>query len=249
MRETRNVFGATDFWKKNEWVLGLLSLITSCFAVSIVPFTRKDFGERYLGWINLYFGYSVVAAFLFLGNLLGMLLRHGPSHFMVYFWLAFIGASLYHRFEIHRKNNAGVQWHSMYIGTSLLPLPYSPEKVYKFFEPLTVLLVGYIFSKIDWQVGTWLMIAAVSLFINNHLVFHQEHQTVLDMRDAQIEAKYMSDAFAGKPASQTAGFAVSESSIKLFGTDAKLTDAFENLSEDMKSLLDTPSRPSGGNAA
>jgi hypothetical protein len=239
MQETRNSFGGTDFWKKNEWALGLLSLLTGCFAISVVPFTRKDFGERYLGWLNLYFGYSVVAGFMFFGNLLGALMRTGgSSQLMTLFWLAFIGLSIYHRREISRKNNAGIEWHSMYIGTSLLPLPFSQEKIYKIFEPLGVFLVGYVLSKLSGQVGMWLMISAVSLFVNNQIVFYQERQNVLDMRDARIEAENMSAAFAGKPASETAGFVIAESSTKLIASDARLTDAYAKLSTEMKSLLD-----------
>jgi hypothetical protein len=51
---------------------------------------------------------------------------------MFLFWLAFIAMSIYRRIEITRKNNAGVEWHSVYMGTSLLPLPVSHEKIYKF---------------------------------------------------------------------------------------------------------------------
>src|ERR1700722_19242759 len=134
--ESRSVFGgAGGIWQKSEWVLALLSLISSCFAISIVPFIRKDFGERYLGWLNLFFGYTVVANFTFLGSMIAVLTRRGGSQYMMLFWLAFIVISLYRRLEISRKNNTGVEWHSMYLGTSLLPLPFSREKIYKFFEP------------------------------------------------------------------------------------------------------------------
>src|SRR5579864_6562125 len=54
MQETRNIFSGFDPWRKAEWALAFLSLISSCFAVSVVPFLRKDMGERYFGWINLF---------------------------------------------------------------------------------------------------------------------------------------------------------------------------------------------------
>jgi hypothetical protein len=144
--ETRGLLKGTEQWKMFETLLALLSLISGCFAISVVPFIRKDFGERYLGWLNLFFGYTVVANFMFLGTLLmslsGVFLRRPASasspRLMFFFWLAFIAMSLYRRWEIARKNNAGVQWHSMYMGTSLLPLPVSREKIYKFFEPVLV---------------------------------------------------------------------------------------------------------------
>ena len=244
-KQTESVFGETDQWKKCEWALGLISLLTGCFSVSVVVFLRKDFGERYLGWLNLYFGYSVVAGFVLFGNVLSAFSRHGSSTMMPLFWLAFIGMSLYRRLEIARKNNAGIEWHSMYVGTSLLPLPFSQEKIFKFFEPAMVFIAGYIFRNISGSVGLWLMISGFSLLINNHIVFYNERQAVLDMRDSQIEAKYFSAAMSGKPARETAGFVVAESSIKLIGKDARLQRAFADLSSELKSLLDAPPDLSG----
>jgi hypothetical protein len=85
----------------------------------------------------------------------------------------------------------------------------------------------------------WLYIAAFSLAINNHIVFYNERQTLLDMRDGQIEATYLSGAMAGKPPQETAGLVVAESTRKLFGQDAKLKDAFSNLPNELKDLLDS----------
>ena len=82
------------------------------------------------------------------------------------------------------------------------------------------------------------MISAVALFVNNHIVFYNERQALLDMRDAQIEAKYLSDALSGKPANETAGFIVAESSIRLMNQDAGLKEAFGNLSPELKDVLD-----------
>jgi hypothetical protein len=245
MRETRSVFGNTDFWKKNEWALGLVMLITRFFAISIIPFTRKDCGERYLSWLNLYFGYSLLAAFIFVANILGSFVRLGSSQLMTLFLFAFIGMSLYRRWEITQKNKVGILWHSNYLGTSLLPLPFSPEKLFKIYEPATVFVVGYFFWQISGMVGLWLMVGGASLLINNHIIYYQERQTVLDLRDAQIEAQYFSDAVAGKPASETAGFVIAESSVQLIGRDASLTEAFSNLSDEMKSLLDAPTASTG----
>jgi hypothetical protein len=240
-KEARELLKGTEQWKMYEWMLALLSLISGCFAISIVPFTRKEFGERYLGWLNLFFGYTVVANFFFLGNMIGMLTRHGGSRLMGLFWLAFIAMSLYRRREITVKNNAGIEWHSMYIGTSLLPLPFSQEKIYKFFEPALVFALGHLLWTFSGQVGLWLMISAVALLINNHIVFYNERRAILDMRDAQIEAKYLGAALSGKPARETAGFVVAESSIKLMSQDAGLKEAFANLSPELKEVLTSES--------
>jgi hypothetical protein len=236
MRETRGLLGGTDPWKTAEWALGLLSLLSSCFAVSVVPFLRKDMGERYFGWLNLFFGYTVVANFTFLGSLFFM----GPSQLMTLLWLAFIAASLYQRRRITLRNNAGEAWHSMYMGTSLLPLPFTPEQIFKFIEPVFVFLAGHLLWTFSTQVGLWLEIAAAGLFVNNHIVFYNERQAILDMRDAHIESKYLSAALSGKPAGETAGFVVAESSIRLLKEDAGLNEAFTNLSTELKNLLDSP---------
>jgi len=246
MQQTRAVFGGMDVWRKYEWLLGLLSLISSCFAISVVPFVRKDFGERYLGWINLFFGYSIVANFMFFASVLGIIVRKPPMwpQLMELFWLAFMGLGLYHRWQIARKNNAGVEWHSMYIGTSLLPLPVSREKIYKFIEPGVIFFAGHLVYPYCWQVGLWLMLGAVGVFVNNHIVFYNERQAILDMRDAQIESKYISGALSGKSPYETAGFVVAESTVKLMGKDASLKEAFGNLPPELQHLIESsPEKP------
>jgi hypothetical protein len=245
------MFGGLDVWRQAEWALALLSLISSCFAISVVPFLRKDMGERYFGWLNLYFGYSVVAGFTFFGSLLGFFI-HQPIIFpqlMYGFLLAFIGASIYQRREITRKNNKGIEWHSMFIGTSILPVPLSQEKILKFVEPAVVFLLGKLLWTFNWQVGLWLTFAAFGLAINNNIVFYQERQAILDLRDGQIEAVYLSDAMEGKPAAETCGLVIGESTRKLVGRDAKLKDAFVNLSTELKNLLDAPPDVTTGNPA
>ena len=238
MQDTRSIFQGFDPWRKAEWALSFLSLVSSCFAVSVVPFLRRDMGERYFGWLNLFFGYTVVANFTFLFSFL----FHGPSQLMTLFWMGFIGVSLWHRYQIAKKNAAGQQWHSMYMGTSLLPLPLSQEKIFKFAEPAAVYLAGHLLSAFSSAVGWWLTFAAAGLFVNNHIVYFNERQAILDMRDAQIESKFLSAALSGKPAQETAGLVVSESSMKLMGQDAGLKEAFANLSADLKQLLDSENR-------
>jgi hypothetical protein len=243
--EARELLKGTEQWRMFEAFLSILSLISGCFAVSVVVFIRKDFGERYLSWLNLFFGYTVVANFLFLGTLLmslsGMFFRRvsiGSPRLMFIFWFAFIVMSVYRRVEISRKINAGVAWHSMYAGTSLLPLPFAQEKIYKFFEPVAVFAVGNFLWSISPQVGLWLEISAVALYVNNHIIYYNERRALLDIRDAEIESKFMSAALSGKPARETAGFVVAESSIKLMNHDAGLKAAFENLSPELKEVLD-----------
>lgn len=242
MTETRQLMQGFNIWRKFEWILALLYLISGCFSISVVGFTRKDFGERYFGFFNLLFGYTVIANFAFLGNFLGVATGHKFSWLMVLFWLGFIAVSLYHRAVIARRNKRGQEWHSMYIGESWLtslPLPCSREKIFKLVEPGLVFLAGLIFWKISGAVGIWLMISGLSLFVNNHLVFWFERQAFLDVIDARIEARYMSGAVQGKPAKQTGGFVLAESNIQMIRRDPGLQNIFVKLSQDMKDMLNT----------
>jgi hypothetical protein len=124
------------------------------------------------------------------------------------------------------------------MGTSILPLPFSREFVYKFAEPALVFLAGRMLWDISGQVGLWLMVAAASLFVNNHIVYHNQRQAILDLRDSEIEARNIGKAFAGRPASETCGLVVAESNIDLIRKDAGLQEAFSNLSPELKSVLD-----------
>jgi len=119
---------------------------------------EKGHGRAVFRLAEYLLGYTVVANFMFLGTILSMALGfvgHPLSlspQLMMLFWLSFIGASIYHRREITRKNNAGIEWHSMYIGTSLLPVPFSAEKIHKFIEPGLVFAAGYFLCSFS---GRW----------------------------------------------------------------------------------------------
>ncbi len=240
-KEFDALFQGFDQWKQFKWVLGLLALISSCFSVSIVGFTRKDFGERYYGIINLFFGYTIIANFTFLGNLIGVAAGRKFSWLMVLFWLAFLCASFYHRREITRKNKAGIEWHSMCQGTSILPLPSSEENIFKIWEPLLVFLFGVLCWKLSAQIAIWLMIGGVSLLVNNHLVYHFERQDFLNARDAGIRAKHISNALQGKPASASGGFVLAASTVQMVRKDATLRGVLANISPEVKQFLDADS--------
>jgi hypothetical protein len=242
MREARGIFGQTNVWKQTEWLLAILMFASGCLSVSVTPFLRKDMGERYFGWLNLYFGYSVLSTFFFVGPLASMFI-HSSSIFpsmMTWFMLAFVGAAIYQRREIWKRNKSGLQWHTMFMGTSVLAkvLPISQEMIFKFVEPVLVWLLGHFLYSFNWEVGLWLYLAAFALAINNHLIFFNERQNILNIGDAQIEAQFYSAAMEGKPAAETHGFVLAESTRKLFGQDPKLREAITNLPSELQELLD-----------
>lgn len=248
LRESDELLQGFDQWKIFKWVLALLMLISGCFTVSVVGFLRKDMGERYFSLINLFFGYSVVANFVFLGNFIGMAAGGHFSQAMLLFYLGFVGTSFYHLSEIRRKNKAGVEWHSMHHGTSLLPLPISEEIILKLWEPLLVFFAGLLLTKFSPQAGVWLVISGISLLINNHIVFYFERQKFLDARDAGIEARNLGKALQGKPARQTNGFVIAASTMQLFRHEGGLRDAFLRMSPDIRRAFDSDAE-FGGSAA
>ena len=239
--QNRRTLKGADPWDKYDGGLGFVTLLTNSLAMTVVPFVRTDFGERYLGWLNLCAAYVLLLVFILVGGIAGTFWpQFGHSDLMTLFLWAFVVLGIYHRVQITRRNNRREPWHTMYMGNSILPLPISEEKIYKFVEPLIVCLAGYFLYRVAPPVGIWLMLSGTALGINNHIVYHQERQSLLDLRDAEIEAKYLSDALSGKAASNTAGFVVGESSQKLIATDARLQTAFNNLSDELKHMIDSP---------
>ena len=151
-------------------------------SISVVPFIRKDFGERYLGWLNLFFGYTVVANFFFLGNMIGMITRRGGSQLMGMFWLAFIAMSIYRRREITAKNNAGVEWHSMISAPRCCRCRFRRRRFTNFSSPRWSIAAGPFpleRTPAKWACG-W-MISAVALLVNNHIVYYNERRGTVDM--------------------------------------------------------------------
>jgi hypothetical protein len=108
---------------------------------------------------------------------------------------------------------------------------------------VTVFAAGDFLWNISPQVGLWLEISAIALYVNNHIIYYNERRALLDIRDAEIESKFTSAALSGKPAKETAGFVVAESSIKLMNHDAGLKEAFGNLSPELKNVLDAKPQP------
>jgi hypothetical protein len=236
-REAVRFARVLDTWRRMEFFATLVVFITSWFTVGVVGFLRKDFGERYLSWVNIFFGYTVVANFTFLGGVVAVGSGEGFSLLMLFFWLAFVGLSVYHRREISRKNRAGQQWHSFYMGTSWFPIPCSAEVLHKWVEPGLVFVASLLFWKLAVVVGIWLLICAISLLLQSHLVYYYERQEILDTRDARIEAGNMSQALSGRPAGETCGFVIAESNLQLVRKDAGLRAAFAALGNDMNGVL------------
>lgn len=218
------------------WVLGW-------FVMSVVVFLRRGFGERYLSWLNLYFGYLVIGPIVWLSSLMSASTVAGvfAAKMLSILWWGFIGLSLYHRFVIWRRDRAGEGWHSLYRGHSWIRLPFIADDVMKkWVEPLSVMLLGYIMTAIDRPVSLWLMISGFALLVHEQIAFYAERQRFLDIRDAQIEAQYMQAALVGKPVEETQGFVIAAANQRMVRRDPGLRNIFLSLSPDLKELVDMP---------
>ena len=236
----RKIALAFEPWQYLEAVAMILYWITGWFVVSVVVFFRKDFGERYLSWLNLFFGYLVVG--LFAGPtaaLVNTASGNGLSAMMIAFYLAFIGLSVWHRYVIRKKNMVGVEWHSLYSGTPLLPVPVSLETMNKWVEPAMLLVVGMVTGLLHlWLICMWLVLSAFALALHEQISCHLQRQRFLDMRDAGIEAKYWQAALSGKPAQQSRGFVIAASNLELMDRTPGMRDVFAELAPDVRAIMD-----------
>lgn len=238
----RKIAMSFEPWQQLEALAMILYWVCGWFVMSVVVFFRKDFGERYLSWINLFFGYIVVG--LFTGSALSLWNASNGSPvsaIMGAFYLAFVAASIAHRVAISRKNKAGQEWHSLYSGTPLLPVPVPTEIMNKWVEPALLGLLGILMTLLHiGMIAIWLFIAALALALHEQISYHLQRQQLLDLRDARIEAKYWQAAMSGKPAKESKGFVIASSNIELLDRSPGLRDAFSSLAPELQSIMDRP---------
>ncbi len=189
-----------------------------------------------------YFGYAVVST---------LPLLSGFSSIAILCSLAFLAASLFHRYEINDRNRRGVTWHSFSKGESWLyeldlsdiPFRLNDEVIHKWIEPALVGIAGGIAYLFAPAVGIWLLISAVALTVNAQIDYHYERSVFLDARDGQVEARYLGDALSGRPASQTAGLVIAASNVAMVQRDPGLKAAFGSLGNELLSMMDAGTAP------
>lgn len=202
-------------------VSNIAILILGWLSLSLEVFIRREFGERYLGYLRLAFTGFLLAIYLGFLTLFSSATAYGNAPrsagsgpLEAVFLLAFMGMAMYHRVRIWRKKRAGVQWHSMSFGVSrLAALPAfqtaNDWALYRAWEPLAFFVLGTVITAIFHStIGTWMQVASVALAVKNQLVFAQQYSRILDMIDGRIEAEFFNEAAQGKPKTQTAGFSV-----------------------------------------
>ena len=224
-------------------VFGLMMLmhwILGWFVMSVVVFLRRNYGERYLSWINILFGMTAVGLFTGFGNLI---LSQGSHHLSYTIELAYygvVGLSVYHRVVIWRKNRRGQMWHSYNPGESWIRIPgLSEEAIAKWVEPFVLFALAYVANRFhDTPLRLWLLIGGFSLLVHEHVSYYMQRQQLLDMRDALIESRNWSGVMSGKPVQQTQGYTIARSNLELLDRTPEMKDAFQSLPDDVKAILD-----------
>ena len=246
MTEQKNLLAALDAWKYLQLLMTLFYWIAGWFAISISVFLRRGFGERYLSWINLYCGYTVMATVVFFGDITLSFTgvgNEGSGMVLLFMYFGFIALSLYHRFVIFMRNRKGGLWYSYSGGTAwpvlyapltkitgivryVIPPPFRPdglsrEAYDKFVEPLLVLIVA--FTLLSGAAKVWCIVAGLSLAFRAMMEYHQLREQLLDQIDAKLVGQHMSEAIKHQEAKpeQTEGVMVPRSTARLIKTAAK----------------------------
>lgn len=250
----------------------LLLTFLSWYTQTIKPFIRHSFGERGFTLLTMCLGYLTmgmfkstyllfsllfsgggqnVVAYLAYNGGLASLFRGGAGGFLyhLYVW-SFLALSIWHLWAIHKRNKAGIPWHSRSFGTSWLEkLPwhkiqtipyvgaYLPRiddfALYRFIEPGFVFLLGDLLWYLDPLLGWWLMIASVALFVESNMVYHEMRLRFLDLMDGNIESRYLSLALSGANKRDTAGFSVIPVPIPMEGMLDEVIDIAATVQETL----------------
>jgi len=131
---------------------------------------------------------------------------------------------------IWKRNSDEVIWHSQSFGLSWLEfLPWGvwnwlvkklPSrlaqsalviddwKLYCLIEPLVCFVVAMALGTYDEVLGLWLRVASVALLFKNWMTYSDMRSRLLDMTDAEIENRYMTESLNGVDKRDTAGFSV-----------------------------------------
>ncbi len=128
MTEQKNLLAALDAWQLLKNLVIIVYWIAGWFTMSITVFLRRNFGERYLSWPNLYCGYSVMSMVVFFGQTMLYekgIASGGSAMALQLLFMGFIGLSLFHRFIIYRRNRQGGLWYS-YSGGEAWPILFAP---------------------------------------------------------------------------------------------------------------------------
>lgn len=168
----------------------VLLFAARAIASPVEPILRRKFGTRYFGWAT---------AVGFFAPPLWMMFWPGedPSGIFV-FWLIFLLMQLSARIESARMAAKGQYIHSRYNGWPRLARFFKtmPEQRIKAGpEPLFVFIAGAALMSVTAPLGSYLMVAAFSLFAMHAVADAVERAQAVEMNDALIEQQNVAERF------------------------------------------------------
>lgn len=173
--------------------LGALAFAARVLEASVVVFTRTRFGERYLGVQAL----AVLPAVVLFASSQEGFSPDGLFSFLGAWLVAFVIARLGVLDRIRRDDTE----HSYYNGFPILMrLPLirgiSERSAKVALEPVVIFVVGAVLKEeSDPALGNYLMWAAVGTLVSAAITQAQERQRLVDLRDAQLEQRYLAKRF------------------------------------------------------
>lgn len=195
--------------------------ITNAISWTVQPFLRKEPGLRFLTIGNVIGAFAVARIYEIASHWFGLFPDRGQLYLFTWFIYSFTALNILHlafvmlRERAWQQGRLGEPVHSMYHGTSWLSyIPqleqwgFNQRRVLRFLEPGCVLVVGMVLRPFDPITGTWLIIAAVALFIKNNLVLQHWIQRQRDLMDARIESGHMHRTTTRPQAGQQQGHMV-----------------------------------------
>jgi len=135
-------------------------------------------------------------------------------------------------------------FHTRYSGRPYLlsllgPLGLSESVVKLYFEPLSLGFLSYLASSMhESTVSTWLLIGAVSIFVQESLDLQIAENDAMDAQDALIESRYRRRALAGKAPQPNQGYSIAQSSIELMRLIPRMEEQDDDLSPETRAMLD-----------
>jgi hypothetical protein len=204
------------------WII-LFGWVSLCLEMPL----RREFGTRYLSILRLFFAYWTINFFLvvmgvlngqwlyFIANPLGyiQLTLQQPFTLLFLFYCGF------HRARIWERHRRGIRYHTMSFGISRIrdvaerfnirnPLLNDDWLTFRFTEPAICVAVSLVIVRTNPVLGNFLLLASLSLFTKNLLIYSYQQNRIWDLSDAQIEAEFFNAAAQGAPKTETAGFSV-----------------------------------------
>jgi len=205
-RDTINALGeSVNDMEQVKLARFVIKFILDMTFVLVMPFLRRNFGERFFSMTMVTFMVAGVTA------MSAYLEKTGAP---VYGYMtAVIVLSAFHLLVIFLRNRKGEQWHTRYEGDFLPFFRFLPKAGYwmieGFYEPLFVLIAGGVVSYFTDPIlaGVFYTIA-IFMVIRSRYHYRIHKEQILDERDNMIESECKMQALQGKTAKETKGFII-----------------------------------------